>query len=220
MPSPALNRFLWAAALIVLAVLGVQTRDQFETLFAGVGKLEVSEESGSETVKLFWRGKIEAPMTAKLEAAFAKYETGTRKFVLSLSSPGGSLDQGAKVIRLLQRLRQTHTLETTVDGRRVCASMCVPVYLQGERRRAAPNARFMFHEVSFHETVSREELDMPEAVIGSETSRFFAKYFRPVGVPDAWIQDVLAQVAGGHEVWKTGQELIDDSAGIVQRVTE
>lgn len=220
MPSAALNRVLWICALIALAVLGLQARDRFELLFAGAGTLIVTDQTGSDTVTLFWRGKIEAPMAAKLESAFDQYKSRKRKFVLTLSSPGGSLDQGARVIGLLQRMKGTHALETRVDGRRLCASMCVPVYLQGRTRIAAPNARFMFHEVSFQDAVSREELDVPDWVTGSETGRFFQRFFKPAGVPDAWIRSVIGQVSGGHEVWKTGQELVNENAQIVQRINE
>ena len=98
--------------------------------------------------------------------------------------------------------------------------MCVPVYLQGQRRTAAANANFMFHEVSFRESFSKDELEVPEAAKGTSTDQLFAKYFTPAGVPDRWIQKVRADMSGGNDIWKTARELIDENAGIVQDVRQ
>lgn len=96
--------------------------------------------------------------------------------------------------------------------------MCVPVYLQGQSRRAAESARFMFHEVSFREQFAEKELDVPASAKQSATDRLFATYFTPVGVPDAWVAKVRADMAGGNDVWKTARELVDEDAAIVQQV--
>jgi ATP-dependent protease ClpP protease subunit len=122
------------------------------------------------------------------------------------------------VIRLLRRVSDNRRIETVVEGRGICASMCVPVYLQGEVRRASANARFMFHEVSFRESFSDDKIDVPEKAIGNATDRFFSRYFAPAGVPEEWIRQVRRDVTGGADVWKSAQELIDENAGIVQRI--
>jgi hypothetical protein len=124
------------------------------------------------------------------------------------------------VVRLLRKIAVTHELETIVESGRRCASMCVPVYLQGRRRRAAEEAYFMFHEVSFRETFSKDELDVPESAKGTATDQLFAKYFAPAGVPDSWIRNVRADMGGGKDIWKTARELVDENAGIVQEVKD
>lgn len=96
--------------------------------------------------------------------------------------------------------------------------MCVPVYLQGERRIASEGARFMFHEVSFREQFATEDLNVPESAKTSATEELFATYFKPAGVPDAWIRQVRADMTGGNDVWKTARELVDENAHIVQQL--
>ncbi len=218
MPSRALNRFLWAAVLLLIAVLAVKTRDNFDALFGGVGTLDVRDAPEDDTVFLRWKGKIDAPMLSRIAEAFERHKADGRKFVLSLSSPGGSLDHGAKVVRLLRKIGETHKLETVVGAGSVCASMCVPVYLQGQRRTAAADARFMFHEVSFRESFSKDEIDVPDGAKVIATDRLFIKYFTAAGVPEAWIGKVRADMAGGGDVWKTARALADENAGIVQQV--
>lgn len=218
MPSGTLNQLLWALALALIVVFGFQARDQFDSVFAGAGRFEVRAAPEDNTVYLRWRGKIEAPLLANIEDAFQRHKDSARTFKLSLSSPGGSLDHGAKVARLLRKIAETHTLETVVEAGSRCASMCVPVYLQGQRRTAAASAKFMFHEVSFREFMSKEDADVPERAKETATDRLFAVYFSPAGVPESWIRSVRAAMAGGRDIWKTGRELTDENAGIVQQV--
>lgn len=219
MPSPWRNRLVWAAMILLLVGLAFKTRDNLEIYFAGVGKLDVRAVPTDDTLYLSWRGKIDAPMAARIAEAFESHKREAHKIILSLSSPGGSLDQGGEVVRLLGRIRQTHKLITLVDAGAVCASMCVPIYMQGQLRLAAPGAEFMFHEVAFRDFFSKtRDSSVPETAIGSETDRFFEKYFQSAGVPQSWISGVRAQMTGGNEVWKTGRELVDERADIVQQL--
>ncbi|MFA5958732.1 ATP-dependent Clp protease proteolytic subunit [Hyphomicrobium sp.] len=219
MSARSRNRLVWAAMIVLLAVLGFKTRDHFAAYFAGIGKLDVRMMPSEDTLYLRWRGKIDAPMASRIAEAFARHKDEAHKIILTLSSPGGSLDQGAEVVRLLDRIGQTHMLVTSVDAGGICASMCVPVYLRGQRRIAAANAEFMFHEVNFRDFFSKEkDPSVPDSAIGAETDRFFDTYFETAGVPQSWIGKVRADVAGGHEVWKTGRELLDEKSGIVQQL--
>ena len=218
MPSRIVNRVLWAAVLLAIAVLGLKTRDDLDDFFEGVGKLDVREATADGTVVLRWRGKIDAPMESRITEAFERHRAEGRKFVLSLSSPGGSLDHGARVVRLLRKIGETHGIETVVGAASYCASMCVPVYLQGQRRSAAAGAKFMFHRVSFREYLARDQLAVPDTAKDRETDRLFTDYFKAAGVPETWIRQVRADMAGGHDIWKTARELVDENAGIVQQV--
>ena len=206
--------------LLLLAGLGLKTRDNLDTYFEGVGKLEVREEPENKTVYLKWRGKIDAPMESRIAEAFALHQSSARRFVLSLSSLGGSLSHGARVVQLLRKIGETHGIETDVAAGSRCASMCVPVYLQGQRRTADATARFMFHEVSFREYLSKDEIAVPASATASETDRLFSDYFASAGVPASWISRVRADMTGGHDIWKTARELTDENAGIVQDIRD
>lgn len=218
MPSRSLNRLLWVLALLGIVYFGFKAQDTLDAYFIGVGSLSVREEPAQDTVYLTWRGRIDAPMEARLREAFEKYQGSTRTFVLDLSSPGGAIDHGARVVRLLRQVRETHRLDTRVEAGKQCASMCVPVYLQGERRTAAADSRFMFHEVSFREELSDDEVAVPQRAKSSATDRLFARFFVPAGVSQSWIEKVRAEMAGGNDVWLTGPELVAQDSGIVQDI--
>lgn len=220
MPSPTLNRVLWTVLIILLATLVWQTRKNLDFYYAGIGALDVRADAANGTLYLNWRGRIDAPMEARLKDAFERYRDQSRRVVLTLSSPGGSLDHGAKVVRLLGKISQSHHLETAVSAGRRCASMCVPIYLQGQSRTAAAGARFMFHEVFFRSALSDVEPGVLAKATDAETTRMFDTYYKPAGVPDAWIARVRAGMAGDKDVWKTAAELVDEKAGIVQEIRD
>lgn len=218
MLSRRLNRILWVTVIALTVLFAMRAQDTIDLAMSGIGKLDVTHDPQSGELRLRWRGKIEAPMAQQISEAVSKDEGPISKIVLSLSSPGGSLDHGAEVIALLDKIRDKYPLETLVDNRAICASMCVPVYLQGDVRRSAPTAKFMFHEVSFRESLSDDKIAVPEKAVGSATDRFFAKYFLPAGVPADWISAVRQAMSGGSDVWKLGRELWDEHAGIVQKL--
>ena len=212
MPSRQLNRLLWLGMLGVLAFL-VVTFDLAP--FLGSGRLTVERDPADErTVTLHWRGAIEPPMLAKLTEALQEHRGRSNRFVLSLSSSGGSVGHGGEVIRLLRDIRRTHRLETVVEGGGTCASMCVPVYLQGDVRRAAARARFMFHEVSFRDILTNERQEGRARDSKTRTDKLFDDYFRPAGVPEPWIAEIRRYMKTG-DVWRTGDELLREQAGIV-----
>lgn len=218
MPSRGLNRILWVTVIVLIAIFAMRAQETLDLVMSSMGRLEVRDEPAAGILHLHWRGKIEAPMAQRIAEAISKDQGAFTKVVLSLSSPGGSLDHGAQVIALLGKLSEKYRLETVVEARGICASMCVPVYLQGSVRRAAPNAKFMFHEVSFRESLSDEKVSVPERAVGSATDRFFAKYFLPAGVPQDWVRGVRQSISGGTDLWKTARQLVEEGAGIVQQL--
>jgi ATP-dependent protease ClpP protease subunit len=215
MPSRLRNWLIWAAFAVAIVVLA---RDFNANLFVGSGRLTVVTEGlPDDTVEFRWHGKIEPPMQSKLADAFREWGPRKRRIILALSSPGGSVSHGEQVVQLLRRIGQTHALETVVESGRSCASMCVPVYLQGQKRFAAPRARFMFHEVSLRDVVTDKRIRTTRQTTTASTDRLFERFFRPAGVPDAWISRVRRAMTSG-DVWKTGRELIEEGANVVQQM--
>lgn len=218
MPAGNLSRVLWAVIAIAIIFFGLKARDNFEDYFAGVGTLEVTPAAGDGTLRLEWRGKVAAPMAKKIGEAFDLYGSEARRVELTLSSPGGTLGEGRNVIAVLQRIGRTRELVTHVRAGRMCASMCVPVYLQGKERTAAARARFMFHQVSFRDFYEGEDENVPSAAKERATDTLFGLYFEPAGVPERWIAAIKLEMAGGRDVWKSGAELARDGSNIVQRI--
>ena len=212
MPAGYLNRALWAAMLVAMLVLGWQYRDAY---LNSQGVLEVIADGPRDTLVLAWSGKIAPPMREKISAALAEHGAGRRTVVLSLNSPGGLLGYGDSVNALLREIAANHRLETTVEAGHACASMCVPIYLQGQVRTAAPRARFMFHEVSQVDLLRAERVETSSSERTASTDRFLARYFKGAGVSDAWLADVRPKMTG-QDYWRTAEQLVEEKAGIVQ----
>ena len=216
MPDRQTFRLLWLAFAVAIAILAWQFQDRLELMFSSRGELTV-EDLHNGMVVLNWRGRIEAPLASKLEAAYRTHGGSARRFLVSLHSPGGSLEHGRDVIRLIRRMQQTHAVDTVVEDKRACASMCVPVYLAGTRRAAAPRARFMFHEVSFRDSHSDKIERVPKEAIGRATDQFFERYLKAGGADPRWLAGMRDEIRG-KDVWRTAQQLVDEGAGIVQRL--
>ena len=208
-------RLLWLAFAVAIAVLGWQFSDHLDALWSTRGRLSVEERPGE--VILRWRGLIEAPLAGKLDEAYRAHAAGTRRFVIALHSPGGSLEHGREVIDQIRRMQRTHLVDTVVEPGRACGSMCVPVYLAGQRRTAAPQARFMFHEVSFRDNLSGKAEAVPKEAIGRATDQFFERYLKPAGLDERWLAD-LREAVRGKDVWRTAEELMEQRAGVVHEL--
>ena len=194
------TRSLWIVFSITIALLAWQFQDRLELVFATRGTMTVTEEAEG-VVKIHWRGKVAAPLLGKMEEAFRTY--GSRRdtrFVVSFASPGGQLSHGGEVVRLIKSMQRTHTVDTVVEGRSACASMCVALYLAGSNRLADPKARFMFHEVSFRDAVTDAVNDVPEKAIARATDQLLERYFKPEGVDPKWLADVRTPHEGPRRV--------------------
>jgi ATP-dependent protease ClpP protease subunit len=54
------------------------------------------------------------------------------RVVLLLASAGGQVEEGDRVIKALNEIKLRHQLITVVAHGKLCASMCIPIFLQGE----------------------------------------------------------------------------------------
>jgi len=210
------NRLVWLAMAGLIAWLAYGFRDQLAFLMTGT--LTVTEQGeDADTVRLRWDGPVEAPMAARFREAIAEWRGRKRRFIVDLSSPGGSVDHGGAVIRQLRDLRRTHEVETVVGAGERCLSMCVPIYLAGTTRTASPRSRWMFHEVRIRDVLSDKDLDVPDHVRIRSTDQLFNDYFKPAGVSASWIAVTRHAMRQG-DVWRTGQALFNEKAGVIQRL--
>src|SRR5262249_20184573 len=102
---------------------------------AGVS-LEFNKEDGTLYIDL--SGPIVAGTADDVRAALSKYGTALNRVVLFLDSAGGRVDDGDRLIEALNEVKLRHQLVTVVPHGKLCASMCIPISLQGEDRLAAP----------------------------------------------------------------------------------
>lgn len=209
------NKLIWAAFLIGIAVLAYAFRG---TIYEKGGTLTATPHpSRQDTVVLRWEGRVGPPMHTLIADAFREWKGTKQRFILSLSSGGGLLTYGGEVIDMLNRIKRTHRLDTVVDSNSHCLSMCVPIYLQGQTRYAAPGSKWMFHEVSAVDVVEDRGVAIDPRVVAAETRRFINDYLRPAGVSSRWL-DGLYRKMRGRDYWLTGQQLFDQGAGVIQKL--
>ena len=182
-------------------------------------KLTLEEEDGR--VALAWSGPIDAPMRQEFDAVVEKYRGDPRPFVLSLNSPGGSVEHGREVMAALREAAKTHEIDTLVGAGGVCASMCLPIYLLGHKREAAASAVFMFHEAHLVggpiETAKMDEearLELRRLIEGDVTDILYRTDFAGERVNAQWLAGIRRRIVG-RDVWKTAQQLTDEGSGVV-----
>ena len=118
--------------------------------------------------------------------------------------------EGERVIEVLRQIKATHELETVVAQGDVCASMCVFIYVQGQKRFGALTSSWLFHEVSHMDPVTKQTTKLDRAA----WERLVDKYLRPAGVSDAWIADLKPRTVDS-DYWQTGSDLIQSNSGII-----
>jgi len=125
-----------------------------------------------DAIVFLWHDGVAFPMSLRLEETFDEWSGKVDHIIIDLSSPGGAIAEGGKVIDVIKQMKQTHLVETRVQQNRMCASMCVPIYLQGEIRTAHPESRWMFHEPVAVDIFTDEVAETPEFEKRFETRRF------------------------------------------------
>jgi ATP-dependent protease ClpP protease subunit len=190
-------------------------------------RLSVSERADSVVVR--WSGDVERPMFDEISRAMERRRGDTRPIVLVLGSLGGSVREGGRVIGLLREMQRTHQVDTHVETH--CGSMCVPIFLAGTRRTAAPKANFMFHEVRFRDrdSLQRKLRDMDfdpgdakhieQVRIAMATDELFRAYFEAPRVNRRWIAQMRKSIVG-TDVWLKAEQLFREGSGIVDRLAD
>jgi len=73
------------------------------------------------TLYIEWSGPILAGMVDDLRAALGKYATASDRVVLFLDSAGGQVEEGDRIIEVLNEIKQGHQLITVVLHGKLCA---------------------------------------------------------------------------------------------------
>lgn len=194
------------AAVVWLAVSG--DRHAFD------GAADVAVRGEGDALVFAWRSEVAAPMSRRLAEAFAERGFETGRIILEFNSPGGDLAEGREVIRLVERMKETHLVDTRVLSGDHCLSMCVPIFLKGERRIAGRYAHFMFHEPTAYDSVTHEEVRRPEFERRMDSDRYFRRYFETTEMDPDWGARLKAEWSG-RDVWKSGRQLVAEGSNIV-----
>lgn len=178
-------------------------------------ELKIRKEG--DAIVYVWRGEVTPGMADRFKEAYAQTREDSRKIVIDLHSPGGLLVEGARVVDVVERMRVTHQIETRVGPRGKCYSMCVPIFLLGETRIAAPTAEFMFHEPSTFDAVTNETVTLPAYEQRRVTDQFFRRFFEQSDMDPRW-RERLRKDLPGQDIFKTAQELVDEGSNVVERL--
>lgn len=184
--------------------------DQFEA---------ITDADDGETVIFRWTGPIDPPMARVFSDEFERRKQGAKTFIIDLHSPGGSVDEGVRVITSIRKMLPTHSVRTFVSAGNDCLSMCVPIYLQGELRLASAYSNFMFHEPLATDPLTGDVVFTYEFEKRQSAMEVFNRFFRESEMDPKWRERLQNHVRRG-EVWKTGQELKDERSKVVTIIVE
>ena len=102
---------------------------------------------------------------------------------------------------------QTHRLIAQVLDGNLCASMCIPIFLQGDDRFAAQGAsNWIFHEATRPGANGKERTDI--------TWCLFRKCYVPAGVSMDWLKSIVPIIQHAN-LLQTGSDLISAKTGII-----
>lgn len=156
-------------------------------------------------------GVIDRFMREDLERFLKSLKPEVSVLELEFNSPGGSVDEG-KVMAALLRERRSQGLRliATVANGATCASMCVPIYVQAEVRRAGPASVFMFHaaHTSLLGIVNFTQSELTDEMIQG---------FRDAGVDGGWLEKIRGEGAfdSPQGYWLSGREMVDEKSNVV-----
>ena len=177
------------------------------------GQLRLSKSRRHPEVLIMrWKGEVRRGMAEKIHAAFEKHKLSHSVIRLVIDSPGGSVREGERVIQVLQTIKATHRLSTVIMPGKRCGSMCVFIYVQGEKRFAAPASIWLFHEVSRSDKHTRKIY----ALDRGQWERLIEKYWLPAGVNPTWIAE-MKQHTFQTDYYQTGKDLLQQHSGIVHK---
>jgi hypothetical protein len=180
---------------------------------AATGKLKLSKSRlHPEILVMTWKGTVRPGMAKAIRAAFEKHKDSFSIIEFIINSGGGSVKEGERVIEVLQDIKKTHRLYTGVLAGKTCGSMCVFIYVQGQKRFAAPASIWLFHEVSRSDKQTHKiyELDRPQ------WEKLIEKYWLPAGVNPTWIAE-MKEHTFKTDYYQSGQSLLDHDSGIVHK---
>ena len=194
-----------AAGLATAAVMAFASAAEARS----VGTLSVKPTTLDGAIHMVWTGPVGAPMAKQISDAFEENKGKAKRVVFEIASGGGSVAEGERVIQVLRNIRKTHTLDTVVETARMCGSMCVFIYLQGERRFAGLSSLWLFHEVSVSDEKTGEIKELNRAA----WQRLVSLYYPPAGVSAEWTKR-MAPYTINSDYWQTGADLARERSGV------
>lgn len=182
------------------------------------GFLVIQPDPTNDSVVTFiLSGPIHPPMFNNLSRAYAEWRSKAETIIIELDSPGGSVDEGDRIITLIKKMNRSHRVRTYVGPDGECLSMCVPIYLHGELRIASVSSTWMFHEPSAVDKFTGKQTFVYEFESRQSSQDSFLRYFKRSDMDPEWRENLRVKLRLG-DVWKTGGELKEERSNIVMVV--
>lgn len=160
---------------------------------------------------LHFEGLIRPPFAEVLSRTLGQLAENGEEVELSLDSVGGSIFETMKAIENIKEFRKRLSFNTVVSHGYMCASSCVPLFVQGEQRSASSTSAFMFHGVASFVVTNIPDPELSELMIRIYLER---------GISKKWIE--RHRNAGvwslPGETWYNGRELYEDGQGFVTKL--
>lgn len=98
-----------------------------------------------DAVGLRYTGPLRAPLADQLRKLLLTNPQKYNHVILELDSDGGDLTYVEELITVLQEISKRTEFTTRVIEGSLCASGCIPQFLQGEKRKASGSSIWVFH---------------------------------------------------------------------------
>lgn len=153
----------------------------------------------ADTLVITFQGIIDYPLAEDLQRVWRENAGAIRQVILALDSYGGKLNHVVEVIAELQEIKRAARLTTVVGAGKLCASGCVPVYMQGEERRASVASAWMFHGSC------PEFTNLPDP----QSTADYLRLMREAGLSAAFAAhlDMVGCLTQPGEYWLSGYQL-------------
>ena len=164
-------------------------------------------DNDEKTIVLF-EGLIRTPLAEEFQKLIKEIDL-KKEIELRFDSVGGSIYETKKIINILDELKVNNVrLTTRVDQGSICASSCVPLFVQGQKRLAGNASSFMFHGVALYAVTNAPSENETKIMIDT---------YRKAGIAEKWIQDHIdMQVwSSPNETWYNGKELFENGSNFV-----
>ncbi len=99
----------------------------------------------ADAIGLRYTGPLRRPLADQLRELLLARPQKYNHVVLELDSDGGELSYVKELVTVLQAVRARSELTTRVMEGSLCASGCIPLFMQGARRKASGASIWVFH---------------------------------------------------------------------------
>lgn len=200
--------------LSLLALTLLWLPDSAQAFDIPAGTVTVRESQDANGAPIYYMqidGAIAAPMPDQMSQLLATLKPD-EPLLLNLNSPGGSSGQGKLIIAMLQdELKKGRNFSTSVENGQICASMCVPLFMQAPRRYAGEGSLFMFHGA-----IEPDYSNVPDFYATEDLLRIFTE----AGMNPSWIDDRRKEgvFTEPGSYWISGRELYDAKSDVITRL--